>query len=873
MPSDREEVRLAVVMNGGVSLAVWMAGVTHELDLIRRSTGEQPSDPDQLVREHWATLCAEQNVRVVVDVVAGTSAGGLNGAVLAACAAHDVPLPAGLRDAWRRAAALTKDAMLKERDQPQSLLNGEFFEDAIKTLFDQVNGAERGSDRAVTLFVTATALGGRSGEGTDDTDRPFPFEDHRRLYRFVHDPDRRRYDPEGADAFPANPRRDFHTAREALPRAARASASFPMAFEPVSEDKLLIPAREDERLRVLPDEATDPGEASLLMDGGVLDNAPFGPVIQEIATRPVTGPYRRILAYVVPTSTAPAGHTTGPGDPVGVGLRAVQLPREVDFRTDVQELRDYLAGVSESPHRALYVRMRDNRSNDRDKLTAVAQALVEEYRRSRAVQGVWEARTRMSTSPLRIPLRSDRPIDPDAVIGGATPLWLPAPEASISPVPGQPWRWGLSTAQQAVLMLLRDPLEWLSPVADRQSPGRPVRFTDTADLARHLSELLAQIRAIEDRVNRDIAANPDPLTDAQVAAHIDRVFADLHVPEQLDRIVHSAVSAYVNGLPPQIRQDLPAAEAQVVSWTVAADVLVRTFAPPAVRRPAPPLQFVRIGPDIESPLFPAYNDLGDRKLYGTRVGHFGAFATEEARARDWLWGRLDAAAHLTRLLMPGDEQRVETVQRLILQSEARGWPSGGLTEQELTDRVNKAAQTLRGPDSELVAAYLATDAGRETAKLTGRSALLLVTSFGRSGRRPWQAPVQAILDHGRPTSMRWRDAGLRGLTWQLRKRLWAVALSDPLHLHRRAPAVLRDWTVALVAALGFCAVTLGAVAGIGTAAGNQPVRATCAVLLTAALYVLIRLALGLVLTPGRRLWLFALPPAALVAAALFLFWV
>jgi hypothetical protein len=32
------EVRLALVLNGGVSLAVWMGGVTHEIDLLRRAS-------------------------------------------------------------------------------------------------------------------------------------------------------------------------------------------------------------------------------------------------------------------------------------------------------------------------------------------------------------------------------------------------------------------------------------------------------------------------------------------------------------------------------------------------------------------------------------------------------------------------------------------------------------------------------------------------------------------------------------------------------------------------------------------------------------------------------------------------------------------
>jgi hypothetical protein len=39
-PEDLEEVRLAVVMNGGVSLAVWIAGVTNEINRLQ----QQPPD-------------------------------------------------------------------------------------------------------------------------------------------------------------------------------------------------------------------------------------------------------------------------------------------------------------------------------------------------------------------------------------------------------------------------------------------------------------------------------------------------------------------------------------------------------------------------------------------------------------------------------------------------------------------------------------------------------------------------------------------------------------------------------------------------------------------------------------------------------------
>jgi hypothetical protein len=39
------------------------------------------------------------------------------------------------------------------------------------------------------------------------------------------------------------------------------------------------------------------------------------------------------------------------------------------------------------------------------------------------------------------------------------------------------------------------------------------------------------------------------------------------------------------------------------------------------------------------------------KLYGERWGHFGAFASEEGRRWDWLWGRLDAAMTLSSHLL------------------------------------------------------------------------------------------------------------------------------------------------------------------------------------------------------------------------------
>ena len=102
----REELRMALVLNGGVSLAVWMGGVVHELDLLRRaSAGEldpaqRPRAYDRDVFDRWGALSRSggRERTVVVNVIAGTSAGGLNGALLATAVANRgtlIPRPPG----------------------------------------------------------------------------------------------------------------------------------------------------------------------------------------------------------------------------------------------------------------------------------------------------------------------------------------------------------------------------------------------------------------------------------------------------------------------------------------------------------------------------------------------------------------------------------------------------------------------------------------------------------------------------------------------------------------------------------------------------------------------------------------------------------
>ena len=117
-----KELRIALVCFGGISLAVYMHGISKEiLKLVRASSalhaiadrsrrakasffdGVDRNDPEydtegtyfELLREIGRTI----EMRVVVDIIAGASAGGINGTMLARALSHDLPMGA-LRNLW-----------------------------------------------------------------------------------------------------------------------------------------------------------------------------------------------------------------------------------------------------------------------------------------------------------------------------------------------------------------------------------------------------------------------------------------------------------------------------------------------------------------------------------------------------------------------------------------------------------------------------------------------------------------------------------------------------------------------------------------------------------------------------------------------------
>ncbi|MEO6790430.1 MAG: hypothetical protein ABI249_09355, partial [Ornithinibacter sp.] len=151
-----EEIRFGVVMNGGVSLAVWMGGVALELDHLVKAhaAGTGP----------YATLLALTGCTARVDVISGTSAGGVNGAALALAQANGLADLASLRDVWVEQGRI--ETLLRQpfRGSPSSLLKGDdhFLPqlNAALTALAVPSAPTRAQEAPIDLTVMTTVLRG-----------------------------------------------------------------------------------------------------------------------------------------------------------------------------------------------------------------------------------------------------------------------------------------------------------------------------------------------------------------------------------------------------------------------------------------------------------------------------------------------------------------------------------------------------------------------------------------------------------------------------------------------------------------------------------------------------------------------------------------
>ena len=314
---DRQDIRFAVVLNGGVSLAVWISGVTlelHHLALASRGRGD------------WATYRAVLdlvNATARIDVIAGTSAGGLNGAFLALGLARDRDL-ARLRDLWRDNGAFS--ALLRhplQKDPPSLLRGDDYFltevRRALQKVADEPAAVEVAAPAAAAgasaspdldLFLTGTLWDGRTSVFTDDMGTAIAERDHDATFRFFLDAPREQV------TVPPPACGNLATAGviDELARAARCTSSFPAAFEPHYVTVEPGDGGADHRTPSSAGRANF-ADPQYVVDGGVLLNKPIRPALQAIYEKPAELQVRRVMAYVVPDPGEP---------PVAPSIQTVQ---------------------------------------------------------------------------------------------------------------------------------------------------------------------------------------------------------------------------------------------------------------------------------------------------------------------------------------------------------------------------------------------------------------------------------------------------------------------------------------------------------------------------------------------------------------------
>ena len=470
-----QDIRLAVVLNGGVSLAVWMSGVTHELNLLvqaSRGRGTPDARPSA-----YADLLDVLQADARIDVIAGTSAGGINGGFLALGLVHGCDLT-GLRTLWQDQGAL--GTLLRN---PGTRTSPPCCAASTSTL----------SSRRPTPGSGRPA--GRPG-GTRRGRRPVP---HRhalggtaQLLRRRHGaPDhggrlRRHLPLHLRPRDPHRPRHRLRPRRSAHPGGDRAAGGGLPVHRVLPGRVRALRGHGGRRAVQLPDGRwpSEAGRANFrrsqfVIDGGILRNKPIRPAIDAVYRQPADQQVRRILAYVVPD---PGEAATGPGKPAVTDLPgAAQVMLGVMTRLrSTDSVADELAEIgrrnAETAHRR---RARDRLARTLvDAAAAPVQDDGTDLVRS-AYPGYLEVRrgdTAESVARLLLSAPRQHPwsqrelatVLRDLAADSDFPF-IPQPDldAALGAAPAE-WRWGQATVRRLGDLLL-DVLKravWLAPLTD-----------------------------------------------------------------------------------------------------------------------------------------------------------------------------------------------------------------------------------------------------------------------------------------------------------------------------------------------------------------------------------------------------------------------
>lgn len=748
-----KELRLALVCYGGSSLAIYMHGVTKELHrMVKGSalleTAEGAGDsatPSERVYAKLLNELAGQHpegvrTRVVVDVIAGTSAGGINGICLAKGLAHNRSLD-GFRDLWFRRGDIDgllaapkflpralKAAWVAVRAVNHAPLRGDLMAQWIYDAFDRMDQVEPNPElptlmpdrHLLELFVTVTDFYGYGRQVPYADPNPIQDTRHRHLLAFRYGGDDRRDDFDGSS-------------NGALTFAARTTSCIPGVFPPVSFDKLagwLGQQRTidlgdlEKRFFRIYDLAEFPPGWTWFVDGGVLDNKPFGPAVQAIRERPAELEVDRRLVYLEPDpgEIHTAAKQSAPGTIAAAIGGLTGLPRSepiLDDLVEISALNERVRRISdivqtswetvEAHVREIVGPMTSIPDAVSQELAQIKKRLDEDARKNAGFSYTTYVRLKISGVIDRyaqtVCAVCDLPPDSTHALLARSSIRRWAERKGLFeqlPEPSQAqldflvaFDLGYGTRR---LRFVRDGLNRLYGSAGKE--GSPPREQIDETKAR-LWEAIGTLRdamagtEFDDALTARFTAAFD--VDAMrefmrtkgfdIVAYVDEHAGELDALEAgLKQFLTAKLSGFTAGLYGELLK-LTEGWSDDLRWNLLVrylgfpfwDVLLYPIQALSDVGERDHVEVVRISPR-DTHRIPAPTSDPHGKLVGARAYHFGAFLSRAGREQDYLWGRLDGAERLIGLLIPptdeaGRDRWCEEAFRAILEEDEQAVPN------------------------------------------------------------------------------------------------------------------------------------------------------------------------------------------------------
>ena len=764
-----KELRLALVCYGGVSLAVYMHGLTQELYRLVLASSPKPglTGTAKIYKEILGEVEEEDGdgvpTRVVIDIISGTSAGGINGVSLARALAKDGDL-SPIRELWMDHADIEKllepgwpklafeswplgshlpglgrwlghppsvppehrqgilerlhDRLRKVAEpainlahlhKVPSVLRGDqlsgYIDQGLRTIATASSDTLVRADNELHLFVTMTDLAGYVQHvplaNGYVSERGF-----RNRVDFAYIPGKPGAEPSEDDF--------ADDCVHLLAFCGRASSSFPGAFQPVSLDSFAkdIAEKGSQRVRWADGQLARFFRAYILrwaetanrtrqeadlasaivkrrfVDGGVLDNYPFDHAIEAIRARRADHEVRRrVLLYLEPDPMKQVADETEPGPTPSIlsALKAAgsdiplsqpildQLRRVGELNDAALRLRTIIAEAPPEPPAAV------------DDAAAPEDPSAAPYLRLR-LDGVGDGIANVICRARRFPPASNQHVATHEIVA----TWIrnehkDAAEPAIRTFLAQ---YDVGFQRRRLRFIIDGVIAAYGTLQGQESPTRSdldalkaqlYDRVDVLDGAAHVDEgspldaLLAN--TFNDLLSRTIlgppytapgAAPPPPVPDQIATWLTDHPLGELLKGAQ-DALMESIGAASIEAYGDSVVASVKAA---VATWTNAEAAAVvtprlgsferwdRTLYP--IRRAYDVgehdvIELARMSPLDARLLAPA----GDAttfyagKIKGAAYNHFGAFFERSWRENDYLWGRLDAAERLLRLLLEG----------------------------------------------------------------------------------------------------------------------------------------------------------------------------------------------------------------------------